>query len=180
MAWTSPMTAVAGAAFTAAQFNTNVRDNLLETAPAKATASGRMIVTAGANEIGQRLWSAGSVLTSETTTSTSYTDLTTAGPAVGSFDHGPTLIVVVGCRVSNNTAGAECKMGHELSGTASVAADDARALRFESSAANDVLAASYFMLHTGLSAGTSVATAKYSVSAGTGTFQYRRVQFLPL
>lgn len=48
------MTAVASTAFTAAQFNTHVRDNLNETAPAKATTSGRLIVTAGPNSIAEQ------------------------------------------------------------------------------------------------------------------------------
>ena len=37
MAWTAPMTAVSGSVLTAAQWNTNVRDNLLETAPANCS-----------------------------------------------------------------------------------------------------------------------------------------------
>jgi hypothetical protein len=45
------MTAVTNATFTAAQFNTHVRDNLLETAPAKATAADRFILTDGANAV---------------------------------------------------------------------------------------------------------------------------------
>ena len=36
MTWTAPMTAVAGAVYTAAQWNTSIRDNLNETAVAKA------------------------------------------------------------------------------------------------------------------------------------------------
>lgn len=39
MAWTAPMTASANGTLTAAQFNTHVRDNLLETETAKATAA---------------------------------------------------------------------------------------------------------------------------------------------
>ncbi|GII42264.1 hypothetical protein [Planotetraspora phitsanulokensis] len=47
MAWSAPMTAVANSIFTTAAFNQYVRDNLLETAPAKATTGSRLIVTTG-------------------------------------------------------------------------------------------------------------------------------------
>ena len=60
MAWTAPMTAVANAVFTAAQFNTHVRDNLLETAPAKATTTGGYFVATGTNTIVQRVASVAS------------------------------------------------------------------------------------------------------------------------
>jgi hypothetical protein len=51
MAWTAPMTAVSGAAFTAAQFNTHVRDNLLETGPAKVTGSNQFLISNGPNSL---------------------------------------------------------------------------------------------------------------------------------
>ena len=55
MAWSAPMTAVSGSVLTAAQFNTYVRDNLNETAPAKATAAGQIFVSTAANAIAARL-----------------------------------------------------------------------------------------------------------------------------
>lgn len=51
MAWSTPFTAVDGNAFTAAQFNASVRDNLLETAPAKVTTGGALMASVGAHEI---------------------------------------------------------------------------------------------------------------------------------
>lgn len=47
------MTFVSNAVLTAAQLNTHLRDNLLETAPAKATAPGRFIVSTGLNSISE-------------------------------------------------------------------------------------------------------------------------------
>lgn len=49
------MTAVSGAAFTAAQFNTHVRDNLLETAPAKATTANGLFVATGLHSIEEQV-----------------------------------------------------------------------------------------------------------------------------
>jgi hypothetical protein len=52
--WSAPMTAVANSTFTAAQFNQYVRDNLNETAPAKATSAGSYFVADGVNSIAER------------------------------------------------------------------------------------------------------------------------------
>ncbi len=54
MSWTAPMPAVAGAIFTAAQYNTFVRDNLNECAPAKASVVGSYFTTSDDNQIAER------------------------------------------------------------------------------------------------------------------------------
>jgi hypothetical protein len=51
MAWTAPGTAVGNTLLTAAFWNTHVRDNLLETAPAKATAAGQLFQATAPNAI---------------------------------------------------------------------------------------------------------------------------------
>lgn len=51
MAWTAPATAVANTFLTAAFWNTQVRDNLLETAPAKAAVAGDTFYATAANAI---------------------------------------------------------------------------------------------------------------------------------
>jgi hypothetical protein len=51
MAWTAPRTWVTDEVVSASQLNTHVRDNLLETAPAKATASGELFEATGANAL---------------------------------------------------------------------------------------------------------------------------------
>ena len=75
MAWTAPMTAASNATFTAAEFNAHIRDNLLETEPAKATTNDSYFVTTGANAIAQRSPGSDVINTMQTTTSTSYTNL---------------------------------------------------------------------------------------------------------
>ena len=80
MAWTAPMTAVATAVFTATQFNTYIRDNLLETAPAKATDLSNLFSVISANTLVERTPKEAIVTTPESTASTSYTALVTAGP----------------------------------------------------------------------------------------------------
>ncbi len=51
MAWTSPRTWIAGETVTASLLNTHLRDNLLETAPAKVTAAGDIVYATGANAL---------------------------------------------------------------------------------------------------------------------------------
>lgn len=51
MSWTSPRTWVANEVVTASLMNTHVRDNLLETAPAKVSAAGDILYATGANAI---------------------------------------------------------------------------------------------------------------------------------
>ena len=51
MAWTVPRSWTAGEVATAAIFNTDHRDNLNETAPAKVTTKGDLVVAGAANSI---------------------------------------------------------------------------------------------------------------------------------
>ena len=51
MAWTAPLTWTTGQIVTAANLNQQIRDNLLETASAKAAAAGDVFVATGANAI---------------------------------------------------------------------------------------------------------------------------------
>ena len=51
MAWTAPQTWTTGQIVTAADMNGDIRDNMLETAPAKASAAGDIFYATGANAI---------------------------------------------------------------------------------------------------------------------------------
>lgn len=63
MAWTAPRTWVAAETLTAALLNTHVRDNLLETAPAKVTTAGDITYATAANTITRlAIGTAGAVL----------------------------------------------------------------------------------------------------------------------
>lgn len=168
------MTAVAGSVFTAAQFNQSIRDNLLETAPAiAATVSGYFAVDAP-NSIVQRLGVTASVLTSETTTSTSYTDLATPGPAV-TVTCGTMALVVVAASTSNSGAGST-RMAYDVSGATTEASADNRGM---GNANTDIVIASTVVLEVGLTPGVNTFTAKYRVASGTGTFLSRRIVVLP-
>lgn len=178
MAWGTPLTAVANAALTAAQWNASVRDNLLETSPAKATTAGSYFATTAPNSIAERVAQMAFVATVETTTSTTFTNLTTAGPAVTATT-GPSAVYLLCAAISNNTVNNSGYMGVDVSGSSTIAASATAALVVQSSTANARYLASFCSLTTSLTAGSNTFTAKYQVDAGTGSFFYRRLTVIP-
>lgn len=175
MAWTAPRTWVTAEVVTASIMNTHVRDDLLETAPAKAAAAGGLIVTTGANSIAARLMATDTVATSQTTTSTSYTDLATAGPDLTTLATGTTALILWSAFVRNDTSGAETFVSIAVSGASTVSAADTIALRHETAGANQYARLSMWHYFTGLTAGGNTFTMKYKVDAGTGTFANRSI-----
>lgn len=180
MAWSAPMTAVANSTFTAAQFNQYVRDNLNETAPAKATSAGSYFVADGVNSVAERTPNGTSVLTSETTGSTSFTDLATFGPSV-TVDTGPYALVLTHCQAGNSGAGS-AYAGVDVTGASSIAPALNRSINIIG-AAGATVGAGTAVLHVGglaLTPGSNTFTMKYRVSSGTGTFADRRIIVMPL
>ncbi len=183
MAWTTPLTAVANAALTAAQWNASVRDDLLETAVAKATAAGRYYVSTAANALAERIPSIARVATSQTTTSTSFGDLATVGPAISTLATGISAIFIVGAFIASNTAQTGGYMGVTVSGASSVTVDPLRSLRTMSGAANESAKCSYVgIFDATLTAGNNTFTAKYAATTGATTVTYveRELLVLPL
>lgn len=178
MAWTAPMTAVANSAFTAAQFNTYVRDNLNETAAAKATAAGQIFVATGVNSIAARTPTGDAINTSETTTSTSFTDLATIGPTV-TVTTGTSALVFQTARVAN-TGGLSSYMGHAVSGATTLSPSVDNSLIADPGSGNLQRSSALAFRAGDLTAGTNIFTAKYQVDGGTGTFSYRRLVVIPL
>jgi hypothetical protein len=106
------------------------------------------------------------VATQQQTTSTSYTDLGTVGPAV-TLETGAAAKVTV-TAASNTTA----FMGFAISGATTRAATDTDALRVDSGSTSR---ASMTTLVTGLTPGSNTFTAKYRVIGGTGTWLDRAI-----
>lgn len=179
MAWTSPMTAIDNATWTAAQFNTHVRDNLLETMPGKAAAAGRWFVVSGTNAIAERVISEASVATAQTTGSTSYVDLATVGPAI-TVTTGTKAIVFWGANMSNATAAVGSNMSVAVSVSTTIAASNTfRCCTNGHTAANGVRVSSFYRFS--LTAGSNTFTAKYrSDTASLSTFSDRMIAVLPL
>lgn len=182
MAWSAPMTAVANTAFTAAQFNTYVRDNLLETGPAKATTAGSIFVGTGANSIAERLPTNQFVTNIETTSSTSYTDLTTSGPSI-TLTTGTKVLLALSAAISHSSgasATASVRMSVATSGATTLSATDATSLsKIGWADANEQITVSKVVMLTGLTAGSNTFTCKYRVSSGTGQFDDRHLTVIP-
>jgi hypothetical protein len=182
MAWTAPMTAVSGSVFTASQFNTFIRDNLSETAPAKATTVGSYFVTSATNQIVERIPSNDLIATSQTTSSTSYTDLATVGPTI-TVTTSTCALIAIYTSIGSDTAGSTAWMSFDVSGATTLAANDNRAISHRPgsvAATTDMRAGALFYLNT-LTAGSNVFTAKYRVSGVmTGTYSNRRILVIPM
>jgi len=179
MSWTAPMTAVAGSVFTAAQFNTFVRDNLNETAVAKATQVSSHFVGNGVNSIVERLAVVSDIATLETTASMSYTDLATPGPAVTATT-GTRAMVFIRCAMENTLANVSSFMTFEVSGSSTLAAADGSSIAFNGLAATSRERRSGMYMITTLTPGSNTFTAKYKVGNGTGTFLTRQLAVFPL
>lgn len=180
MAWTAPRTWVTSELVTAAIMNTHVRDNLLETAPAKVTAAAQLLVSTGPNAVAARQVDKATDLSNpETTASTSYTDTATAGPAV-TVTTSTEAMLFFGAHMSNSSAGDECWVGYAISGATTLAASDSRAAMATSNAADDAYTSYITLNQTVLTAGSNTFTMKYRVTGGTGTFNHRRLTVIPL
>ena len=178
MAWTAPLTAVANATLTAAQWNASVRDNFLLTAPALATTSGAYMAVSGTNTIAQRIPQTGTVITQESSTNTAFVDLTTVGPQV-TVTSGATALISIHSRLSNATAVSSTRAGYVISGATTIAADADRASGFRSSDAGQLVNLSAVFLQTGLTNGSNTFKEVYKVDAGTGSWSSRTISVLP-
>lgn len=122
----------------------------------------------------------GSIGTSETTASNAYTDLATVGPTVNTII-GPSgiALLIIGCDQTNGTAGAIDFMSFTASGANTIVALDATSYFVKNATANTETNASLSILLTQLTPGATTFTAKYRVSAGTGTFANRTLSIIP-
>lgn len=184
MAWTAPMTAVTNNAWTAAQFNTHVRDNFLETMPGKATTAGRYFCSTGANAIAERTFGSATVATSETlAVSASYGALATPGPAV-TVTTGTRAMVWWASAFWNNTSTSSFALSSvAVSGASTVASSDDVSLFCRGSASagsGDAVRLSTGHLFTGLTAGSNTFTMQYKALSQQGAWQDRELVVMAL
>lgn len=187
MSWTAPMTAASNAQFNAAHFNSHVRDNLLETEPAKASGVGNYFVSTGATAIAARTPGGANVQTRQLTASTSYTDLTTVGPQVTATT-GTKALVLWSCAIANDTTDAQTLVSVGVTGATTVAASDAWAIIADgitghsnpNEPADQHNRRGSAKLFTGLTSGSNIFTMKYKVGSGNGRFFNRELIVYPL
>ena len=120
------------------------------------------------------------VATAQTTTSSSYTDLATAGPAV-TVTTGTKAFVITSVRLSGSALGFDSYQSYAVSGATTVAASDTVAIMHGAFRVNTSMRASAGQMITGLTAGSNVFTCKYRVDAtSTGTFLDRAITVIDM
>lgn len=122
---------------------------------------------------------AGYVATGQTTTSTTFVDLTTAGPSV-TVTTGTTVIVAVTSLQGNTSANANANQGNDyhgfaVSGASTVGAADAYSARGPQIHSSQGTMRSAVFYVSGLTAGSNTFTSKYKVQDGTGSFSERHI-----
>jgi hypothetical protein len=115
--------------------------------------------------------------TSETTTSTGYTDLATVNRPTVTLLTGTVVIVVLTASITGSTVGAGYFMGFAVSGASAIAAADVRALSMQAASGAAQQASALYILT--VTAGINIFTGKYRVTAGTGTFLNRGLTVWP-
>lgn len=182
MTWTAPMTWIDGATLTAAQLNTNLRDNFLEQIPAKSTNNGGAgagyFTIAGPHSLRERGVAIKELSSSQSTTSNKYTDLSSFGPSVSAITTTKAL-VMYSADSSSNTNGKLPRCSVEVSGATVIGANDKNAI-FIYTAANAPVTLGNWLYFNDLTPGLNIFTMKYAASEGTATFSNRRLHVFPL
>jgi hypothetical protein len=157
VSWTAPPTFVSGAVLTAAQMN---------------------ILGGDLSFLGAA--SGTSVLTTQSTTSLTYTNLATAGPAV-TLTTGANALVTVGGAIQNGASNDGALMSWAVSGATTIAANDINAAGINAATVTLQFSMSMTSIATGLNAGSNTFTAKYrAVTGSTAFFSDRFLSVIPL
>lgn len=189
MPWTSPITFLPETVLTAAQMNVHLRDNLLETAPAKASTPGSIFITSARNSINEQAPQYAFIEATETTASHDFTDLETVGPHVTTNVTFGALISL-SAQLANTTTGGFSIVAFIVTKpptTEEEAVDeetvheptDERSLLFRVATADQDRSGSYTTFIGVPEPGTYTFMLKYRVTAGTGTFLRRYLTVVP-
>lgn len=173
MTWTD------GQVLTAAQMNTHLRDNMMETETAKATLSGGgFFVATGRHNIEERAFQAERVDVSESLTSgTDFGDLATVGPRI-TVTTGSKVFLMLSCRMEHASTANQCAMSYEVAGATEREAGVTKALTMDGIVGANNLAFGYVDFVTALNPGEHTFTAKYRGS--NATFNNRQMIIFPM
>lgn len=123
---------------------------------------------------------ASNVATSQTSASTSYTDLATSGPAVTAVIGASGMaLIILSASLLVGTAAAYTFMSFAASGANTIAASDTQSLFLGNNGVPQD-AFSWAKLLTGLTPGSTTFTLKYRVTGGTGSWGDRNLALLTL
>ncbi|MCX8559757.1 hypothetical protein OS122_02440 [Mycolicibacterium mucogenicum] len=122
------------------------------------------------------------VATSESTSSTTYADLTTTTDSVTATVGASGIVMVnVGASISWSTSSVQTFIGVALSGANTVAASDEFALiaRLYTNGTQPMLQINTVFLMTGLTPGSTTFKMKYKVGGNSNTFANRKITVIP-
>ena len=122
------------------------------------------------------------VATSQTTSSTSYTDLATAGPAV-TLVTGTKALVIFTCNLVQGSNNGYAYASFAISGATTQAASDAYSLMAGPATAGvqgPTIRASTAQIFTGLTAGSNTFTVKYRTNINVSYFQDRNITVIDM
>lgn len=168
MAWSAPMTAVTGAWFTAAQFNTQIRDNLNEQEAAKTTLAGQYAVADGPNHLVMRKAMASPIIGNDYSTSSQYEELPNWQTPELTMFTGSAALVAVGAYFGCVTVGARLYVSVMVEGASNVSANDESAAIFYTYTSTTSYTAYWMGLLDTLTPGENTFKAQYRTDAGTG------------
>lgn len=116
------------------------------------------------------------VATNQAVTSATYTDLTTAGPAV-TMTTGTSVIITISASVAKVTAGAGNTgfISFAVSGATTLAASDANSSQVSASTSGSQMTLCRRFKLTGLTAGSNTFTMKYRSDGNNWTWQNRSI-----
>ena len=161
----NPQTTTGALAYRSATANVNTALPIGTTGQVLSVVGG---VPAWASASASPTTAAATVATGQTTTSTSYTDLATVGPAA-TITTGTKALVFITSNIDNQSNNGQGHIGFAVSGATTVAAADTQALHYYSSGAIALqYGAAYYI--SGLTAGSNTFTLKYR--SGNGSTQY--------
>jgi len=167
----NPETTLGDISFRSSTSNVNTRLGIGGTGTVLTVASG--VPTWSTPAAATPTTAAAIVDTNQNTTSTSYTDLATAGPAV-TLTTGTKVLVIIGAAIVPQTQNCEAFMSYAISGATTSAANDTRAISFYRNVSGIVYGAYSKATTVTVTAGSNTFTAKYKVgSAGNADILYR-------
>lgn len=120
------------------------------------------------------------VATSETTTSTSYTDLATVQATTVTVGANGLALVAISSTMSNSNTEVSVWASFAMSGANTLAAADANGITHRQTTATSQTRVGMTKLFTGLTPGSTTFTMKFKTIANTGTWLDRNITVIPL
>lgn len=173
MAWVTPFTFTVNEVLTADSLNAMLRDNMNETAVAKATQANSYFTSTGVNALAERQFYREEAVSNIELTTTSAVFI---GPRVSSVTHGGALLLMWNARLFNE-GGFISSCGAVVEGSGD-SFEVTKALRTASDE-TDIMRGFGFKWVTGLTPGTHDVGLYATVGGSTGHFAQREVIVMP-